>query len=88
VWCSLLTISGPGGDRQSGKVPNSGAPASATPVREGGVSLIRASAAEFLYEFIAVGGYGLAMEEIADAPAQDKIAISDPERGDILAPPP
>jgi hypothetical protein len=41
--------------------------------------------AELFHEFIAVGEYGLALEEIAGALAQDKIAITDDERGDMLA---
>jgi hypothetical protein len=41
--------------------------------------------AELFHEFIAVGEYGLALEEIAGALAQDKIAITDDERADMLA---
>jgi|ERR1035441_138256 hypothetical protein len=41
--------------------------------------------AELFHEFIAVGEYGLALEEIAGALAQDKIPITDQERGDMLA---
>jgi hypothetical protein len=41
--------------------------------------------AEWFLELIAVGEYGLALEEIAGALAQDKIAITDDERGDMLA---
>ena len=33
------------------------------------------------HEFIAVGEYGLALEEIGGALGQDKIAITDQERG-------
>jgi hypothetical protein len=40
---------------------------------------------ELFHEFIAVGEYGMALEEIAGALAQDKVAITDQERGDILA---
>jgi hypothetical protein len=38
------------------------------------------------HEFIEVGEYGLALEEIAGALAQDAVAITDQERGDMLAP--
>jgi hypothetical protein len=41
--------------------------------------------AQLLHHFIDVGEYGLALEEIAGALAQDKIAITDQERGDMLA---
>jgi hypothetical protein len=41
--------------------------------------------AELFHEFIEVGEYGLALEEIAGALAQDKIAIANDERGDMLA---
>ena len=38
-----------------------------------------------MHHFIEVGEYGLALEEIAGALAQDKTAITDQERGDMLA---
>jgi hypothetical protein len=41
--------------------------------------------AQLLYHFIEVGEYGLALEEIAGALAQGQVAISDQERGDMLA---
>ena len=41
--------------------------------------------AQLLRHFIEVGEYGLGLEEIAGALAQDQIAISDRERGDMLA---
>lgn len=41
--------------------------------------------APLLHHFIEVGEYGLALEEIAGALAQDKIAITDQERGDMPA---
>ncbi len=41
--------------------------------------------AQLLYQFIEVGEYGLALEEIAGALAQDQIAISNQERSDMLA---
>ena len=41
--------------------------------------------AELFHEFIEAGEYGLALEEIAGALAQDTIAITDDERGDMLA---
>ena len=41
--------------------------------------------ARLLHHFIDVGEYGLALEEIADALAQDAIAITGEERGDMLA---
>jgi hypothetical protein len=41
--------------------------------------------AQLLHHFIEVGEYGLALEEIAGALAQDQVAISDQERGDMLA---
>jgi len=41
--------------------------------------------AELFHEFIAVGEYDLALEEIAGALAQDKIAITGQERADMLA---
>jgi hypothetical protein len=37
------------------------------------------------HHFIEVGEYGLALEEIAGALAQDTIAITGQERGDMLA---
>jgi hypothetical protein len=40
--------------------------------------------ARLLHHFIEVGEYGLALENIAGALAQDQIAISDQERGDML----
>jgi hypothetical protein len=40
---------------------------------------------KLFHEFIAVGKYGLALEEIAGSLAQGKIAITDQERGDMLA---
>ena len=44
-----------------------------------------AGQAQLLHHFIEVGEYGLALEEIAGALAQDKTAITDQERGDMLA---
>jgi len=44
-----------------------------------------AGQAQLFHHFIEVGEYGLALEEIAGALAQDKIAITDQERGDMLA---
>jgi len=41
--------------------------------------------AQLLHHFIEVGGYGLALEEIAGPLAQDRVAVSDQERGDMLA---
>ena len=41
--------------------------------------------ARLLHHFIDVGEYGLALEEIADTLAQDAIAITGQERGDMLA---
>jgi hypothetical protein len=41
--------------------------------------------AQLCHHFIEVGEYGLALEEIAGALAQDTIAITDRERGDMLA---
>ncbi len=41
--------------------------------------------AQLLHHFVEVGEYGLALEEIAGSLAQDQIAISDQERGDMLA---
>jgi hypothetical protein len=41
--------------------------------------------ARLLHHFIDVGEYGLALEEIAGALAQDTIAVTDQERGDMLA---
>jgi hypothetical protein len=41
--------------------------------------------ARLLYHFIEVGEYGLALEEIAGTLAQDAIAITRQERGDMLA---
>ena len=41
--------------------------------------------ARLLHHFIEVGEYGLALEEIACALAQDTIAITGQERGDMLA---
>ncbi len=41
--------------------------------------------ARLLHHLIKVGEYGLALEEIAGALAQDKIAITDQERSDMLA---
>jgi hypothetical protein len=38
-----------------------------------------------LHHFIDVGEYGLALEEIAGTLAQDAIAITGQERGDLLA---
>jgi hypothetical protein len=39
---------------------------------------------QLFHHFIEVGEYGLALEEIAGALAQDTIAITDQERGDML----
>jgi hypothetical protein len=44
-----------------------------------------AGQAQLCHHFIEVGEYGLALEEIAGALAQDKTAITDHERGDMLA---
>ena len=44
-----------------------------------------AGQAGLMHHFIEVGEYGLALEEIAGALAQDQVAISDQERGDMLA---
>ncbi len=41
--------------------------------------------AQLLYHFVEVGEYDLALEEIARTLAQDKIAITDQERADMLA---
>ena len=41
--------------------------------------------ARLLHHFIDVGEYGLALEEIAGALAQDAIAITGQERGDMRA---
>jgi hypothetical protein len=41
--------------------------------------------AQLLHHFIDVGEYGLALEEIAGALAQDTIAVTDQERGAMLA---
>jgi hypothetical protein len=41
--------------------------------------------AQLLHHFIEVGEYGLALEEIAGTLAQDTIAITGQERGDMLA---
>jgi hypothetical protein len=41
--------------------------------------------AQVCHHFIEVGEYGLALEEIAGALAQDTIAITDQERGDMRA---
>jgi hypothetical protein len=41
--------------------------------------------AGMLHHFIDVGEYGLALEEIAGTLAQDAIAITGQERGDMLA---
>ena len=41
--------------------------------------------ARLLHHFIDVGEYGLALEDIAGTLAQDAIAITGQERGDILA---
>ena len=41
--------------------------------------------AQLLHHFIEVSEYGLALEEIAGALAQDKIGITDRERSDMLA---
>jgi hypothetical protein len=41
--------------------------------------------AQLFHHFIEVGEYSLALEEIAGALAQDKIAITDQEGGDMLA---
>lgn len=41
--------------------------------------------AEQLHEFIAVGEYGLALEEMAGVLAQAGTSITDQERGDMLA---
>lgn len=46
---------------------------------------LRGEQAQLLHHFIEVGEYGLALEEIAGALAQDKIAVTDQERGDMLA---
>jgi hypothetical protein len=46
---------------------------------------LRGEQAQLLHHFIDVGEYGLALEEIAGALAQDKIAVTDQERGDMLA---
>ena len=43
--------------------------------------------AQLLHHFIEVGEYGLALEEIAGTLAQDAIAITGQERGDMLSPP-
>jgi hypothetical protein len=40
--------------------------------------------ARLLHHFIEVGEYGLALEEIAGTLAQDRIAITGQERGDML----
>jgi hypothetical protein len=41
--------------------------------------------AQLFHHFIEVGEYGLALEDIAGALAQDKIAITDQERSGMLA---
>ena len=41
--------------------------------------------ARLLHHFIEVGEYGLALEEIAGTLAQDAIAVTDQERGDMMA---
>ena len=41
--------------------------------------------AQWLHHVIDVGEYGLALEDIAGTLAQDAIAITDQERGDMLA---
>jgi hypothetical protein len=41
--------------------------------------------ARLLHHFVEADEYGLALEEIAGALAQDKIAITGQERGDMLA---
>ncbi len=41
--------------------------------------------AQLFHHFIEVGEYSLALEEIAGALAWEKIAITDQERGDMLA---
>jgi len=41
--------------------------------------------AQLFHHFIEVGEYGLALEEITGALAQDKIAITGQERSDMLA---
>jgi len=46
---------------------------------------LRGEQAQLLHHFIEVGEYGLALKEIAGALAQDKIAVTDQERGDMLA---
>jgi hypothetical protein len=46
---------------------------------------VGAESARSLHHFIEVGEYGLALEEIAGALAQRQSAISDQERGDMLA---
>jgi len=46
---------------------------------------ISSEQARLLHHFIDVGEYGLALEEIAGTLAQDAIAITGQERGDMLA---
>jgi hypothetical protein len=45
---------------------------------------LKGKQAQLLHHFIEVGEYGLALEEIAGALAQHKIAITDQERSDML----
>lgn len=44
-----------------------------------------ADQAQWLHHVVEVGEYGLALEDLAAMLAYDKIAISDQERGDIVA---
>ncbi len=44
-----------------------------------------ADQARWLHYMVEVGEYGLALDELAAMLAYDKIAISDQERGDIVA---
>jgi hypothetical protein len=46
---------------------------------------LKGEQAQLLHHFIDVGEYGLALEEIAGALAQDKIAVANQERRDLLA---
>jgi hypothetical protein len=41
--------------------------------------------AKLIHEFIEVGEYGLALEQIADVLSEDEVPISDQERADMLA---
>jgi hypothetical protein len=53
--------------------------------RTHGRGRLKGKQAQLLHHFIDVGEYGLALEEISGALAQDTIAITGQERSDMLA---